>query len=141
MPTLLAEGGNIIRRMASVNDVHSLQASILLSYKPIKWLAFQPFYNYEHLKYCTPNRPVNHNLHNTGVSVQLLPGNWQIIWNANLPTTLVNGDVYTKTGFNTTASVLYKFKSMSLELEYVHNPNPTKSYAVINGFRYSEETK
>ena len=55
--------------------------------------------------------------------------------------TLASGDVYTKTGFNTTASVLYKFKSMSVGLEYVHNPNPTKSYAVINGFRYSEETK
>lgn len=55
--------------------------------------------------------------------------------------TLVDGDVYTKTGFNTTASVLYKFKSMSVGLEYVHNPNPTKSYADINGFRYSEETK
>ena len=141
MPTLLAEGGNIIRRMASVNDVHSLQASISLSYKPMKWLALQPFYNYEHLKYRTPNRPVNHNLHNAGVSVQLLPEKWQIIWNANLPMTLASGDVYTKTGFNTTASVLYKFKSMSVGLEYVHNPNPTKSYADINGFRYSEETR
>ena len=141
MPTLFAEGENIIRRMASISDVHSLQASISLSYNPIKWLALQPFYNYEHLKYRTPNHPVNHNLHNAGVSVQLLPENWQIIWNANLPMTLVNGDVYTKIGFNTTASVLYKLKSMSVGLEYVHNPNPTKSYADINGFRYSEETK
>lgn len=141
MPVLFAERGNIIRRMVSVNDVHSLQMSISLSYKPIKWIAFQPFYNYKRLEYSTPNHPVNHNLHNAGVSVQLLPGNWQIIWNANLPMTLVDGDVYTKTGFNTTASVLYKFKSMSVGLEYVHNPNPTKSYADINGFRYSEETK
>ena len=141
MPTLFAEGGNIIKRTASVNDVHSLQASISLSYKPMKWLAFQPFYNYEHLKYSTQNRLVNHNLHNVGISVQLLPENWQIIWNANLPMILVNGDIYTRTGFNTTASVLYKFKSMSVGLEYVHNPNPTKSYADINGFRYSEETK
>ena len=141
MPMLSAEGKNIIRRMASINDVHSLQASISLSYKPRKWLTFQPFYNYEHLKYRTPDHPVNHNLHNAGVSVQSLPGNWQIIWNANLPMTLVDGDIYTKTGFNTMVSVLYKFKSMSVGLEYVHNPNPTKSYACIGGFRYSEETK
>ena len=141
MPILFAEEGNIIRRMASINDVHSLQASVSLSYKPAKWLAFQPFYNYERSEYRTPNRPMNHNLHNAGISVQLLPKNWQIIWNANLPMTLVNGDVYIKTGFNTTASVLYKFKSMSVGLEYVHNPNPTKSYADIDGFRYSEETK
>lgn len=141
MPVLFAEGENIIRRMASINDVHSLQASISLSYKPIKWLAFQPFYNYEHLKYSTPDHPVNHNLHNAGVSVQLLPENWQIVWNANLPMTLADGDVYTKTGFSTTASVLYKYKSSSVGLEYVHNPSPTKSYADIKGFRYSEETK
>ena len=43
MPVLFAERGNIIRRMVSVNDVHSLQMSISLSYKPIKWIAFQPF--------------------------------------------------------------------------------------------------
>lgn len=141
MPVLYAEGGNIVRQMVSINDVHSLQVSISLSYKPIKWLVLQPFYNYEYMKYCTPNHPVSHNLKNTGLSVQLLPENWQIVWNANLPMTLVDGDIYTKTGFNTTASVLYKSKSMSVGLEYIHNPNPTKSYAVINGFRYSEETQ
>lgn len=141
MPVLFAEGGNNIRRMASIDDVHSFQGSISLSYKPLKWFAFQPFYNYEHLEYRTPSHTVNHNLHNAGISVQLLPETWQIIWNANLPITLVDGDVYTKTGFSTTASVLYKYKSSSVGLEYVHNPSPTKSYADIKGFRYSEETK
>lgn len=141
MPILFKENGNIIQRITSINDVHDIQASISLNFKPMKWLAIQPFYNYEFLKYRTPNHHVNHSLHNAGISVQLLPKNWQIIWTANLPMTLVNGDIYTKTGFNTTASVLYKFKSMSVGLEYVHNPNPTRSYADIEGFKYSEDTK
>lgn len=141
MPILFKEDGNIIQRMTSINDVHRLQASMSLSYKPIKWIAIQPFYNYEFLKYQTPNHYVNHSLHNAGISVQLLPKNWQIIWTANLPMTLVNGDIYTKTGFNTSASVLYKFKSMSVGLEYVHNPNPRRAYADIEGFRHSEDTK
>lgn len=141
MPVLFAEGENIIQRISSINDVHSIQASMSLNYRPFKWLAVQPFYNYEFYKYRTPNCTVNHNLYNTGVSVQILPGNWQIIWNGNLPMTLVNGDIYTKTGFNMTASVLYKLNMMSVGLEYIHNPNPTKVYAAINGFSYSEDTR
>jgi hypothetical protein len=44
-------------------------------------------------------------------------------------------------GFNMSASALYKFKSMSLGMEYIYNPNPSRIYADIHGFRYSEETK
>lgn len=141
MPILFTEGENIIQRMNSINNVHSLQTSMSLNYKPFKWLAVQPFYNYEYSKYKTPNRAVNHSLHNAGVSVQFLPKNWQIIWNGNMPMTLVNGDIYTKMGLNMTASVLYKFKTMSAGLEYIHNPNPTRVYSDINVFSYSEDTK
>lgn len=35
---------------------------------------------------------------------------------------------------------LPQFKSMSVGLEYVHNPYPTKVFADIKGFSYSEET-
>lgn len=83
---------------------------------------------------------VNHSVHNAGMSVQIVPGNWQVIWNGNLPMTLVDGDLYTRMGFNTNVSALYKFKNMSFGLEYIHNPYPTKVYANIKGFNYSEET-
>ncbi len=141
MPILYVEGNDIIQRMARVEDVHQLKASMSLSYKPVSWLVIQPFYNYEYSSYQTPNQQINHNLHNAGVSVLFLPKNWQIIWNGNFPMTTVNGDVYTEIGLNMTASILYKFKTMSVGLDYIHNSNPSRMYANINGFCYSEETK
>lgn len=55
--------------------------------------------------------------------------------------TLVDGDIYTRIGFNRSASVLYKFKSMSVGMEYIYNPHPSKIYADIKGLCYSEETQ
>ena len=96
MPVLYAAGADIIQRISSIDDAHALAASISLSWKPLKWLAFQPFYNYEFQKYQTPNQMVNHSVHNAGMSMQIVPGNWQVIWNGNLPMTLVDGDLYTR---------------------------------------------
>lgn len=140
MPILYAEGADVIQRISSIDNTHTLAASMSLSWKPLKWLALQPFYNYEYQKYKTPNQTVNHSVHNAGMSVQILPGKWQIIWNVNLPMTLADGDIYTRMGFNTNVSALYKFKTMSVGLEYIHNPYPTRVYADINGFSYSEAT-
>ena len=140
MPILYAEGADVIQRISSIDNTHTLTASMSLSWKPLKWLGLQPFYNYEYQKYKTPNQTVNHSIHNAGMSVQILPGKWQIIWNGNLPMTLADGDIYTRMGFNTNVSALYKFKTMSVGLEYIHNPYPTRVYAGINGFSYSEAT-
>lgn len=140
MPILYAEGADVIQRISSIDNTHTLTASMSLSWKPLKWLGLQPFYNYEYQKYKTPNQTVNHSVHNAGMSVQIVPGNWQVIWNGNLPMTLVDGDLYTRMGFNTNVSALYKFKNMSFGLEYIHNPYPTNVYANIKGFNYSEET-
>lgn len=63
------------------------------------------------------------------------------MWNGNFPMTLVNGDIFTYKGFNMSASLLYKFKSMSAGLEYIYNPNPTRIFANAKLFIYSEETK
>lgn len=141
MPVLFTEGDDIILRMAKIDNVHSLGASLSLNYKPVNWFVIQPFYNYEYSTYRTPNQVVKHNLHNAGIGVQFLPKNWQLMWNGNMPMTLVDGDIHTRMGFNMSASILYKFKSMSVGLEYIYNPNPSKIYADINGFSYSEETK
>lgn len=141
MPILRVDGDNFIQRITSIDDIHSLSASIALNYKPVQWLVIQPFYNYEYLIYQTPNQEVKHNLHNEGISVQFLPKNWQIVINGNMPMTLVNGDLYSKLGFNMNALVLYKYKSLSFGLEYVYNPNPSKVYTDIQGFSYSEATK
>ena len=141
MPVLFTECDDIILKLAKMDDAHSIGASLSLNYKPINWFILQPFYNYEYSTYKTYNQVINHNLHNAGVSLLFLPKNWQIIWNGNIPMTLVDGDIYTRMGFNMSASVLYKFKSMSVGMEYNYNPNPSKIYANINGFHYSEETK
>lgn len=141
MPILFTEAEDIILRMAKINDVHSIGASLSLNYKPVSWFLIQPFYNYEYSTYRTTNQSVNHNIHNAGVGVQYLPKNWQIMWNGNFPMTLADGDIYTHKGFNMRASILYKFKLMSVGLEYIFNPNPSKIYTDIKGFCYSEETK
>lgn len=141
MPILFKDGDNIILRMTEIDDIHSVGASLSFNYKPVKWIVIQPYYNYEYLTYITPNQNVNHNLHNAGIGVQFLPKNWQIMWNGNFPMTLVDGDIFTDKGFNMSASLLYKFKSMSAGLEYIYNPNPTKIYANAKIFTYSEETK
>ena len=40
-----------------------------------------------------------------------------------------------------TASVLYKYKAISVGAEYIHNPNPSRYYTYIDGFSMEEETK
>lgn len=141
MPILFAEADNTILKMSEIDDVHSVGASLSLNYKPISWFVIQPFYNYEYSSYRTPNQSVNHNLHNAGVSVQFLPKNWQIVWNGNFPMTLADGDLYTHKGLNMSGTILYKYKLMSVGLEYIFSPNPSRIYADTNGFSYSEETK
>lgn len=38
---------------------------------------------------------------------------------------------FQQTGFQTTTSILYKIKSISLGVEYIHNPKPNRTYASI----------
>ena len=128
-------------RTTGIDDVHDVGASLSLNYKPVGWLVIQPFYNYRYSAYRTPNRSVDHSLHNAGIGVQFLPGKWQLTWNGNFPMTSVDGDTYTHYGLNMTVSVLYKVRSMSVGLEYAHNPDPRRVYAGIGGFSYSKETK
>ena len=141
MPILTTEGDDNILRMTKIDNVNAFGASLSLSYVPVRWFTIQPYYNYEYLTYSTPNQEVTHNLHNTGVSARFLPKYFQIIWNGNFPMTLADGDIYTHYGFNMSASVLYKVKSMSVGLEYIYNPRPSRVYADIKDFSYSEETK
>jgi hypothetical protein len=141
MPLLFTENGDVILKPTKIDDAQSIGASLSLNYKPVSWFVFQPYYNYEYSTYKTLNQSVNHNLHNAGISLQFLPKNWQFIWNGNFPMTLADGDIYTRMGFNMSASVLYKFNSISLGMEYIYNPNPSRIYADIKGFSYSEETK
>ena len=141
MPVLFTDGDNRILRTTRIDEVHQFGASLSLNYKPVNWFVIQPFYNYEYATYNTPNQTVNHNLHNTGLRIQFLPKNWQVIWNGNFPMTLADGDIYMRMGFNMSGSAIYKFHSMSVGLEYLYSPNPTRCYADIQGFGFSEETK
>lgn len=141
MPVFFFEGEDVIQRMTKVDNVHELGASFSFSYKPVSWITFRPYYNYEYSSYQTPNQSISHSLHNVGISLQLLPKNWQISWFGCFPMTDVNGDIFQKYGFNMTASVLYKYKSISVGAEYAYNPNPSRYYTSIGGFSMVEETK
>lgn len=66
---------------------------------------------------------------------------WQLAWNGNFPMTLAESDVFTRKGFNMSATAIYRLQSVSAGLEYVFNPDPTRSYADTRSFSYSEETK
>ena len=141
MPVLFTESDDIILRMTKIDDVQSIGASLSLNYQPFNRFVIQPYYNYEYSNYSTPNKVVKHNLHNFGIGLQFMPKNWQFRWNGNFPMTLADGDIYTHKGFNMSASVLYKFKSMSAGIEYIYNPNPSRIYADTKRFSFSEETK
>ena len=39
------------------------------------------------------------------------------------------------------ASMLYKYKTVSVGIHYIYHPNPSKIHAAANAFSYSEETK
>lgn len=141
VPVITNDGDNVIERISRIKNANELGTSVSFRYQPASWINFQPYYNYQYSKYDTPNQHVRHSMHNTGVSVNLLPKNWQISWNGNFPTTTANGDIFQKTGFQTTMSILYKMKSISLGAEYIHNPRPNKTYANTKNFSFEEETK
>lgn len=73
MPVWFTDGDDIIIKVANIDDIHSIGASLSLNYKPVNWFVLQPFYNYEYSTYKTYNQIVNHNLHNAGISIQFLP--------------------------------------------------------------------
>lgn len=141
VPVISNDKGNVIQRLTGIHDASELEGSLSFSYKPVSWIAIQPFYNYQYSGFRTPNQVVRHSLNNAGISLQLLPKNWQIIWNGNLPMTTVDGDIYERYGFNVASSILYKYKSISIGMDYIHNPNPSRVYSKVKGFSYSEETK
>lgn len=138
---VIAGNGDFIQRLTRIDNAHELGTSFSLSYRPIRWLAIQPYYNYLLSCYDTPNLTVNHNQHNAGVSFLLTPKRWQLVWNVNLPVTTVEGDIYEKNGLDMSASMLYKYKTVSVGIHYIYHPNPSKIHAAANAFSYSEETK
>lgn len=141
VPIIGYDGENVIESISRIKNANEFGTSVSFRYQPVSWINFQPYYNYKYSKYDTPNLCVRHSMHNTGVSVNLLPKNWQMSWNVNFPMTTVNGDIFQKTGFQTTASILYKIKSISLGAEYIHNPRPNRTYANTKNFSFEEETK
>lgn len=141
VPVIASYGDDIIESISRIKNANELSTSVSFRYQPASWINIQPYYNYQYSKYDTPNQCIRHSMHNTGVSVNLLPKKWQILWNGNFPTTTANGDIFQQTGFQTTTSILYKIKSISLGVEYIHNPKPNRTYASIKNFSFEEETK
>ncbi len=141
VPIIFCKEDEVIESISSIKNVDELGTSFSFRFQPVSWINFQPYYNYQYLKYDTPNQRVKHSMHNAGVSINILPKNWQISWNGNFPITTANGDIFQKTGFQTTASIRYKIKSISLGAEFIHNPRPSKTYANTKNFSFEEETK
>lgn len=124
MPVLLTQADDIILRMTRIDNVRCIGASLSVNCRATDWLAVRPFYNYERSAYRTPDRAVKHHLHNAGIGLQLQPKKWQLAWNGNFPMTLAEGDIFTRKGFNMSATAIYRLQSVSAGLEYVFNPDP-----------------
>lgn len=140
MPVLSFDGTDAVQRLTRIDNAHEVGTSIAIKLQPLPWLNIQPYYNYLYSNYITPNSLVRHSLHNAGIGVNFTPSNWQISWNGSLPMTTVDGDLYCKYGFQMTASVQYKYRNISIALNYIHNPHPSIIYADTQHFAYSEET-
>ena len=141
IPVLYMDGDDVIQRLTKVDDVQKMCGGLSLSYKPIKWITINPYYNYIYSWFNTPNQSIYHSQHNAGIRLQFLPGEWQIMWYGNFPTTSVNGDIFDKNGFQMLTSALWKHKSISLGAELIYSKKPDKVYSKINGFNFYEETR
>lgn len=139
-PVLQKEGEYIYLQQMELDNIRHWGASMSSSYAIAKFLTIQPFYAYTHYEYDTPNNSVSHDIHNLGVGLQMSLGKWQMSWYGNIPFKTVSGDTYNKLGFNTTASILWKHKSISIGADFIYNPYPSRISAQIDGFSYSEET-
>lgn len=140
VPVLHTDGINVIQRTERIHNSHKVGALLTFTYAPVKWLSIRPYYIYTYSMYTTPNKSVRHHLHNLSIDVRFLPNNWEIRLFASFPKTLAVGDIYQKIGVNGTFSVLWKYKAISIGADYSINPNPSRIYANIDGFSYSEET-
>lgn len=139
-PVLQQEGKYVYLQQTELDNIRHWGASISSNYAVAKFLTIQPFYAYTHYEYDTPNNNISHDIHNLGIGLQLFLGKWQMSWYGNIPFNTVSGDTYNKLDFNTTASILWKHKSISIGADFIHNPYPSRVSAQINSFSYSEET-
>ena len=137
MPVLTFDGADAVQRLTRIDNTHETGTSLAMKLQPLPWLNIQPYYNYMYFNYITSNSHIRHSMHNAGISVHFTPKNWQISWNGNLPVTIVNGDLYCKSGFQMTAAVQYKYQNISVALNYIYNPHPSVIYA---GIQYDSKT-
>lgn len=140
MPVLYIDDENVFQRTERISNIHEAGGSFNLSYRPFNWFTIRSYYTYLYSAYRTPNQEIQNHLHNYGFGLQFLPKNWVISYNANLPINTVNGDIHTRMGFNMNMSVLWKYKVISLGAQYIYNPYPSRVYADIDNFNFSEET-
>lgn len=140
MPILYIDDNNVFQRTERISNIHEAGGSFNLSYRPFNWFTIRSYYTYLYSAYRTPNQEIQNHLHNYGFGLQFLPKNWVISYNANMPINTVNGDIHTRLGFNMNMSVLWKYKVISLGAQYIYNPYPSRVYADIDNFKFSEET-
>lgn len=140
MSTIHTDGENVIYRTASIDHVNECGASLVMSYRPFSWLTLQPYYNYLHSNYRTPNQNISHDLNNIGLSCQVIAGKWQLTANNNLPMTTVDGDIFERKGYNANVSMTYTINAITLGAMFIFNPNPSKIYADTPSFHFSEKT-
>lgn len=75
VPVIASYGDDMIESISRIKNANELSTSVSFRYQPASWINIQPYYNYQYSKYDTPNQCIRHSMHNTGVSVNLLPKN------------------------------------------------------------------
>ena len=130
----------MLRNYEAVKNSMIYGASVSGSARLFDFLTLQPYYQLAVKKYETPNQKINHQVHSGGIGALIAYRAFQLSYYFNFPFTDVNGDFLVDIGSSHFASLMWKHKTLSLSLEWINNPNPTRSYTALPQFSMEEST-
>lgn len=139
MPILTKEGDEIQKTYINIDMANEYVAGISANWNVLKYFTLKPYYQYSYMTYKTPNNDIRNHCHNAGISFMFAMKSIQAAYHLNLPFTTVNGDIYKLYGNNSSATIFWKYKQLSIGAEWIHSPNPSKIYGKINGFDFEED--
>lgn len=140
MPIISSDGDRVLRNYEAVKNSMIYGASVSGSARLFDFLTLQPYYQLAVKKYETPNQKINHQVHSGGIGALIAYRAFQLSYYFNFPFTDVNGDFLVDIGSSHFASLMWKHKTLSLSLEWINNPNPTRSYTALPQFSMEEST-
>lgn len=140
VPIISHDGDHMLKTYEVIKNSQVYGVSLSGSARLFDFLTLQPYYQLIVSTFDTPNQKINNNLHNAGIGALINYRDFQLSYYLNLPFTDVNGDFFTEKGGNHFASLMWKRESLSLSLEWINNPNPSRTYVNLPEFTLEEKT-